>query len=142
MKYSDIKVLETKGDHRTLYAICMRGKLNKKNGKFVRLYQTLLPFHAMLFRFATPELIADILSDDGEYMLIEHKDGDEHVILPNELKACLTLTEVFDAIKAYFKQRIDGLEIDAKEKNERRKTMRKFFSTLKKHLKQNANLPA
>ena len=140
MKYSDIKVLETKGDHRTLYAICMRGKLNKKNGKFVHLYQTLLPFHEMLFSFTTPELIADILSDDGEYMLIEYKDGDERVVLPNELKT--RLTEEFDAIKAYFKQRIDGLEIDAKRKNEHKKTNRKFFSTLKKHLKQNANLLA
>ena len=133
MKYSDIKVLETKGDHCTLYAICMRGKLNKKNGKFVRLYQMLLPFYEMLFRFATPELMADILSDDGEYMLIEYKDGDERVILPNELKTCLT--EEFDAIKAYFKQRIDGLEIDAKRKNEHKKTKLTFFSTLKKHLK-------
>ena len=100
----------------------------------------LLPFYEMLFLFVTPELIVDILSDDGEYMLIRCKDGDECVILPNELKTCLTA--LFDEIKAYFKQRIDGLEIDAKRKNEHRKTMRKFFSTLKKHLKQNANLPA
>lgn len=133
MKYSDIKVLEIKSDHCTLYAICIREKLNKKNGKFVRLYQMLLPFYEMLFRFATPELMADILSDDGEYMLIEYKDGDERVILPNELKT--RLTEEFDVIKAYFKQQIDGLEIDAKGKNEHKKTKRKFFSTLKKHLK-------
>ena len=93
MKYSDMRVLETKCDHSTKYRLCWRGKINKKNRKFVGIYGSRvdpLPIHEVFnFAFMNSDYVNDLFSEDGEYMLVECKDGDERVILPKELKKLL-----------------------------------------------------
>ena len=104
MKYSDIRVLETKCDHGTKYRLCKRGKINYSNGKFVSAFRCKvdpLPI-CRTFNFAVMNSndVNDLFSEDGKYMLVENKDGDERVILPNELKALLT--KEYDNILADF----------------------------------------
>ena len=94
MRYSDIRVLETKRDHSLTYRLCKRGKINKKNRKFVGVYGSKvnpLPIHKVFnFAFIDSDDVNDLFLEDGDYMLVEHKDGEERVILPDELKTLLT----------------------------------------------------
>ena len=91
MRYSDIPVLEIKCDHSIKYRLCKRGKINKKNGKFVGVYDTRVYPIYEVFNFCriNCDEVNDLFSEDGDYMLVECKDGDERVILPDELKALL-----------------------------------------------------
>lgn len=104
MRYSDIKVLETKCDHSPKYRMCRRGKINNKNGKFVGIYGMRvdpLPIHDVFnFAFMNSDYVNDLFSEDGEYMLVECKDGDERVILPDELKTLLA--REYDSIVSDF----------------------------------------
>lgn len=104
MKYSDIRVLETKCDHSTKYRLCKRGKINYSNGKFVSAFRCKvdpLPIcRAFNFTVMSSNDVNDLFSEDGKYMLVENKDGDERVILPDELKALLT--REYDNIVADF----------------------------------------
>lgn len=93
MRYSDMSVLEVKCDHSPKYRLCWRGKINKKSGKFIGIYGMRvdpLPIHDVFnFAFINSDYVNDLFSEDGDYMLVECKDGDERVILPDELKALL-----------------------------------------------------
>lgn len=91
MKYSDIAVPEIKHGHSPKYRLCKRGKINKKNGKFAGVYNSKpSPIYEVLnFAFVDGDDINDLFSEDGDYMLVECKDGDERVILPDELKTLL-----------------------------------------------------
>ena len=102
MRYSDIPVLETKCDHSTKYRLCRRGKINKKNGKFVGVYDTCVYPIYEVFNFCriNCDMVNDLFSEDGDCMLVEHKDGDERVILPDELKTLLT--REYDSIVSDF----------------------------------------
>ena len=94
MRYSDILVLETKCDHSPKYRLCRRGDISKKSGKFVGVYGSRvnpLPIHAVFnFAMINSDKVDDLFSEDGDCMLVECKDGDERVILPDELKTLLT----------------------------------------------------
>ena len=93
MRYSDISALEVKCDHSPKYRLCWRGKINKKSGKFIGIYGMRvdpLPIYDVFnFAFMNSDYVNDLFSEDGDYMLVECKDGDERVILPDELKALL-----------------------------------------------------
>lgn len=104
MRYSDISVLETKCDHSPKYRWCRRGEISKKSGKFVGIYGTRvdpLPIHEVFnFAFTNCDKVNDLFSEDGDYMLVECKDGDERVILPDELKTLLA--REYDSIVSDF----------------------------------------
>lgn len=104
MRYSDISVLEVKGDHGLKYRLCRRGEINKKSGKFVGIYGSRvdpLPIHVMFnFAMINHDKVDDLFSEDGDCMLVECKDGDERVILPDELK--ILLTREYDGIVSDF----------------------------------------
>lgn len=104
MKYSDISVSKIKCDHNPMYRLCKRGKINKKNRKFAGVYNNKpSPICEVLnFAFVDGDDIYDLFSEDGEYMLVECKDGDERVILPDELKTLLT--REYDNIVSDFHQ--------------------------------------
>lgn len=91
MKYSDITVLEIKCDHSPKYRLCRRGEVNKKNGKFVGVYKNMTIALLEIFSFAliSPDIVNDLFSEDGNYMLVECKDCNERIILPEELKTLL-----------------------------------------------------
>lgn len=92
MKYTDISVPKIKRDHSPKYRLCERGKINKKNGKFVGVYGSKPSPICEVFNFAFIDCdeVYDLFSEDGDYMLVECKNGDERVILPDELKTLLT----------------------------------------------------
>lgn len=104
MRYSDIRVLETKCDHTAKYRLCKRGKINSSNGKFVSAFRCKvdpLPIcEAFSFAYIDGDNVNDLFSEDGIYMLVENKDGDERVILPDELKELLA--REYDNIVAAF----------------------------------------
>ena len=104
MKYSDMPVLEIKCDHSPKYRLCKRGKINKKSGKFVGVYNNIVdPIHRIFnFAFIDSDDVNDLFSEDGDCMLVECKDGDERVILPDELKTLLT--REYDNIVSDFHQ--------------------------------------
>lgn len=91
MRYSDITALEIKCDHSPKYRLCRRGEVNKKSGKFVGVYKNMtITFHEIFsFALINPNKVNDLFSEDGDYMIVECKDGDERVILPEELKKLL-----------------------------------------------------
>ena len=91
MKYSDLKVLETHCIHTIKYHLCRRCNPNKKTGKFVGVYKNTYVLFPSIFSLGLihSTMIIDLFSEDGEYMIVEAKDGDERVILPNELKMLL-----------------------------------------------------
>lgn len=93
MRYSDIRVFETKCDRTPKYRLCKRGKINS-NGKFVSAFRCKvdpLPICKVFsFAYINSDNVNDLFSEDGIYMLVENKDGDERVILPDELKTLLT----------------------------------------------------
>ena len=92
MKYSSIKSLTTVADHSVKYRLCWRGEPSKKTNKFVGVYKGMVNPLVDTFSFAliNSHTVNDIFSEDGEYMLVETKDGNERVILPKELKTLLT----------------------------------------------------
>lgn len=106
MRYSDIRVLETKCDRIPKYRLCRRGKINSSNGKFVSAFRCKvgpLPIcETFSFAYINGDTVNDLFSEDGIYMLVENKDGDERVILPDELKALLT-REYDNIVSAFHK---------------------------------------
>jgi len=84
-------MLEVKGVHSPKYRLCRRGEVNKKTGKFVGVYKnmTIALLETFSFALISPDIVNDLFSEDGNYMLVECKDGDERVILPEELKTLL-----------------------------------------------------
>lgn len=91
MKYSDIPALEIKYDHTPKYRLCYRTNASK-TGKFKGVYKNLCTTFIGVFNFALIDAskVIDLFSEDGKYMLVECRDGDERVILPDELKTLLT----------------------------------------------------
>ena len=104
MKYSDIRVFETKCNRTAKYRLCKRGKINSSNGKFVSAFRCKvgpLPIcETFSFAYINSDTVNDLFSEDGIYMLVENKDGDERVILPGELKTLLA--REYDNIVADF----------------------------------------
>lgn len=91
MKYCDLKTLSIKADHSPKYRLCQRANASKKTGKFIGIYTgmtTSLP-DAFSFALISPETIDDLFSNDGDYMMVEVKNGDERVLLPEQLKKLL-----------------------------------------------------
>jgi hypothetical protein len=90
MKYSELNTTSIKVDHSLRYRLCYRKNPSKTTGKFVGLYNAVVPLTTILnFGYMSTEILDDLFSDDGSYMLVEVKNGDEKVILPSMLKKLL-----------------------------------------------------
>lgn len=91
MKYSDLSVFETHCVHAIKYHLCRRCNPNKKTGKFIGVYKNTYVSFPSCFSLCliNANMVNDLFSEDGEYMIVEAKDGGERVILPNELKMLL-----------------------------------------------------
>ena len=104
MKYSELNTTSIKADHSPRYRLCRRDNPSKNTGKFIGVYNAIVPLATILHcGYMSPEILDDLFSDDGMYMLVEVKNGDEKVMLPRMLKKLLikNYADILNAFHQY-----------------------------------------